>query len=259
MPRRFTLPLLLLLATLTGCGPGKSSGEADDTPDPPQPAVLEPSPTKKTDAERLREAFNIDEADGRTRLQFRNGKIVAVHLDDLPVESIEPLKGLALSELRLSNTNVIDLSPLKGMPLEYLNLQKTKITDLKPLDKMTSLKIVWLNDSKVTDISPLKGVSLESLDLTGTKVTDLSPISGMTTLKRLNLEKAAVTDLTPLKNLTLQRLIFDPAKINKGLDVARSMRSLTAMHTFFPNDPRPQFLRPDQFWMLYDQNRLPRR
>ena len=259
MPRRWILVVPILLVSLTGCGPGKSSGDADDNADPPQPAVLEPSPTKKTPAERLREAFNIDEADARTRLQFRNGKIVAVHLDDLPVKSIEALKGLELSELRLSKTNVTDLSPVEGMPLEYLNLQKTKITDLNPLGKLSSLKIIWLNESTVTDISPLKGLTLESLDLTGTKVTDLSPLSGMTTLKRLNLEKSAVTDLTPLKNLTLQRLIFDPAKINKGLEVVRSMRSLTAMHTFFPDAPRPQFLRPDQFWMLHDQNRLPRR
>jgi hypothetical protein len=46
---------------------------------------------------------------------------------------LSPLKGLALTEVRVPNTHVADLLPLEGMPLEVLGIADTRVTDLAPL------------------------------------------------------------------------------------------------------------------------------
>lgn len=258
--RCWPLLLIAILGGLTGCGSGNADERAEEKDKVPQPAVLTPTPAEKNSVEALKAALGIKPTDTRRRFAEDDGKVVAVHLDDLPIKSIAPLKGLPLRELRLNRTDVSDLSPIEGMPLEFLNLEKTPVTDLKPVASLKSLKILWLNKSSVSDLSPLKEATPESLDLTGTKVTDLSPLSGMKSLRRLNLEDCAVTDLTPLKGLALQRLVFDPKKIRKGLDAVRNMQTLSAMHTYFPENPPPNFfLRPQQFWALFDAGNLPRR
>lgn len=245
---------------LPGCGAGESGDKSEENGnDVPQPEVLKPTPTPKSTVEQLRDAFNFPAAETTQRIEMRNGEVVGVHLEYLPVDDISPLKGLPLEQLTLNHTNVSDLSPIAGMPLKQLNLQKTPVVDISPAKTLKSLNILWLNRTKVTDISAINDLSLISLDLTATKVTDLSPIAGMATLQRLNLEDCAVTDLTPLKGLSLQRLIFDPAKIRKGLDIVRNMGSLQHMHTYFPEGRQPQFLSPAEFWEKYDNNMLPRR
>ena len=171
-------------------------------------------------------------------------------LEEAKVVDLKPLAGMKIEKLYLSNTAVSSLMSLAGMPLQELMLVGTKVQDLGPL-KGASLQALWLNGAPVTDISPLAGCPLISLTLQGTKVSDLGPLSGMVTLKRLHIGQTPVSDLTPLQNLKLTRLIFTPSKIKKGMDVARSMKTLTEIGATLETK-----MTPTQFWALYDQGKM---
>ncbi|MFC1800187.1 hypothetical protein ACFL2Z_04680, partial [Candidatus Eisenbacteria bacterium] len=57
-----------------------------------------------------------------------------------------------------------------------------------------------------------------------------------------------VTDLTPLNGLNLTRLIFTPARITRGIDIARDMASIQEIGPTFENRVPPA-----AFWAMYDQ------
>jgi internalin A len=168
-------------------------------------------------------------------------------LEDTRIIDLSPLKGMKLVKLYLNNTAVSDLKPLSGMPLTELMLVGTRVEDLRPLQG-APLQFLWLNETRVDDLSPLSKCPLVSLTLQQTKVSDLKPLSNMISLKRLHIGETSVSDLTPLKGLALERLIFNPAKINKGLDTIRQMETLTelglTLETRMP---------PVQFWAMVDQ------
>lgn len=172
-----------------------------------------------------------------------------LYLENTQVNDIGPLKGMDLEELHLSDTNVLDLSPLAGMTIAKLNLKNTPVDSLQSLKGATIMDTLWLTGSKVKSLESLKGQPLISLDIAGTEVSDLSPIANMQTLQRLQIAETAITDLTPLANLKLARLIFTPAKITKGIEVVRNMKSLQALDIAFP---KPRTMTPDQFWKAYD-------
>ena len=69
----------------------------------------------------------------------------------------------------------------------------------------------------------------------------------MTSLRRLNIVDSQVTDLSVLKNLRLDRLLFTPHRIERGIEVARSMSSLREMGTSFEGRTMPE-----KFWKSYD-------
>ena len=60
-------------------------------------------------------------------------KLTALDCGEAPLlESLQPLKGMPLMSLSLSDTSVPDLSPLAGMPLTYLILRGHACRRLKP-------------------------------------------------------------------------------------------------------------------------------
>ena len=249
------VPVLAVVASLVAAG-CRSQKTQEDSGGPKISEIkpLEPTKPEANPVAALREMLKLNPEEGRIELDPR-GRIVEVELDRTRVTDLSPLSGLPIEKLYLRQTNVSDLSPLKDMPLKFLNLLETRVSDISVV-KTLDLNTLWLNDTKVKDLSPLKGESLESLDLTGTPVTDLSPISGMKSLRRLNLERCAVTDLTPLEGLQLQRIVFHPAKITKGLDVVRNMKSLVHMHSTFQDDGK--WLPPDEFWKQAAAGTLPK-
>lgn len=172
--------------------------------------------------------------------------LVELYLENSAVKDLSPLSGMnSLRKLYLSGTIVSDLSPIKGLGIAELNLVGTNVSDLSPLQGMP-LQMLWLTDTPVSDISPLAGTSMVSLTLHRTRVTDLSPLRN-TSLQRLHIGETNVTDLTPLEGLPLTRLVFDPSKIEKGMDVIRAMPGLRELGTKFEdgaNDLRP----PALFW-----------
>jgi hypothetical protein len=123
-------------------------------------------------------------------------------------------------------------------------LVDTKVSDITPLSK-SPIQMLWLTGTPVKDITPLKSVPLVSLTLHRTQVTDLSPLSG-TNLERLHIAETPVTDLTPLKGMPLTRLVFTPARIQKGMDVARAL-PVTEIGTKFDDEGR-DLAPPEVFW-----------
>lgn len=202
-----------------------------------------------------------------SNLKFLEGrsKLMALYLSDTQVTDLASLKGLPLSELYIERTKVRDLLPLRGMPLTKLYLTGTPVQDLGPLEGMpltdfnakdtpvtdlsplrkSPLSMVWLNGCPVVNIAPLKGLPLKSLTLHLTRVVDLAPLSG-SSLERLHIGETPVEDLTPLQGLRLSRLVFNPERIKKGLEVAKTLplREIGTKFAEEGNDLKP----PAEFW-----------
>ncbi len=194
---------------------------------------------------------------------------LALDLSETPISDIRPLQGKKLVELYLEDTKVQDLSPLRGMPLEKLYLSRTPVRDLSALESMPltelnavesqvgdisgiakcPISMLWLTGCPVENISALKTVPLVSVTLHRTKVKDLSPLTG-TALQRLHIAETPVTDLSPLKGMQLTRLVFTPANITAGIDVAKSL-PLQEIGTRF-DDAAKDLTPPAQFWPAYD-------
>ena len=127
-------------------------------------------------------------------------------------------------------------TPLKG----YLErLQRPIELVASVYDSAKSQELLAL----LQDIASLN--PLVSLTLHKTKVTDLSPLSG-SALQRLHIGETPVTDLTPLKGLSLTRLVFTPASIKTGLEVARSL-PVQEIGTKFDEEGR-DLMPPEAFW-----------
>ena len=64
-----------------------------------------------------------------------------------------------------------------------------------------------------------------------------------------------MSDLTPLKGLLLTRLVFDPARIEQGLDIVRTMPSLRELGVEMRTDTNT-LMAPAVFWQQYSQGTL---
>ncbi len=190
-----------------------------------------------------------------------------------PVVDLSPLQGMPLQELDLERTRVVDLSPLAGAPLQHLWLNETGVSDLKPLSRCPlsqlslpgtpvsdlaplrglPLEQLWLSDTQVTDLSPLANAPLVSLTLHRTPVSDLTIARTWPGLQRLHIGESRITDLSPLKDLRLRRLILTPARITTGLEVVRTMDTLTELDVEFR---QPQLWSPEEFWQHYEAGEL---
>ncbi len=176
--------------------------------------------------------------------------MVELFLDSTGVEDLSPLVGMEnLQKLYIDKSNVKDLTPLKGLPIQELNMVGTRISDISALKGMP-LKMLWLTDLPVKDISALAGSPLVSVTLHRTKVEDVSPLA-KTQIQRIHIGGTPVTDLSSLANLPLTRLVFDPAKITKGIDGIRGITTMTQIGTKFEQDLNT-LLPPTQFWPKYD-------
>lgn len=123
------------------------------------------------------------------------------------VTDLSPLEGMPLETLGVSECPISDLSPLAGMPLIYLSLEGCrKITDLSPLLGMPLQQLMLGGCSQIKDLSPLAGMSLHDLDVSGLPLKDLLIVRGMRQLQRIGFENTAVCDLTPLKDMPLQTI-----------------------------------------------------
>lgn len=133
------------------------------------------------------------------------------------ITSIEPLRGLALTNLVLYHADITDLSPLRGMPLEVLQLGSTKVKDLSPL-KGAPLRELWISDNpSISDLSPLEGSPLTMLSAGLTSIKDLAPIKNCP-LKHLSINGTNVTDLRPVEHMDLDYLYVTEKNIEYGID-----------------------------------------
>ncbi len=176
--------------------------------------------------------------------------LIELYLDGTAVEDLSPLAGMgSLKKLYIDKSNVRDLSPLKGLPIQEFNAVGTRVSDISALQGMP-LQMLWLTDLPVTDISALAGSPLISVTLHRSKVEDLAPLA-QTRIQRIHIGETPVTDLTPLADLPLTRLVFDPGKIQKGIEGIRRIPTMTQIGTKFEQDLNT-LLPPVQFWPKYD-------
>ena len=120
--------------------------------------------------------------------------------------SLQPLKGLPLTELDCGESQVADLTPLRNMKLTRLRLQNTAVHNLAPL-KGLPLRQLNIAQTPVRDLTPLKGMKLTSLALEGTRVIDLAPLKDMP-LKHFS------CDFQPLRDTPILRSLRSLEKIN---------------------------------------------
>jgi len=95
------------------------------------------------------------------------------------VTDLQPLAGLPLTWLTLTQTKVADLSPLRGMKLTGISLASTNVSDLSPLAGMPLRDVNLVNCGKVRTLAPLAGLPLEILRMDLMTVTDISPLRGL--------------------------------------------------------------------------------
>lgn len=208
-PRVFPYPgvisrYVVSLFLLAGCG---GSGEVE-SPRSDSREVAAPMPV----------ALNVDgepeisigtlrrELGANSQAQFTKagGKILAASLMYSGVTNIEPLRGLPLKFLDLTQLPISDLAPLAGMPLNELYLEGTQVTDLTPLKGMP-LRVLRMEHIPVSDLTPLAGMRLEQLNVYDTQVQDIAVVADMP-LNTLWLSGSKVSDLTPIRQVSLESL-----------------------------------------------------
>src|SRR5271156_6284602 len=117
-------------------------------------------------------------------------------IDDCPVTSLAPLKGMPLEELYMRSTAVTDLSPLTGMPLKTLDATGNAVTDFKPLVGLP-LEVLLIQSMRVGDLDFLKGLPLKQLSLGGAfGIRNLAVLSEIRKLEVLGLPYESFDELS---------------------------------------------------------------
>jgi len=137
-----------------------------------------------------------------------------VSVQNLPrnTVSIEPLRGLPIEDLSLSETQVQDLGPLRGMALRKLRIDYTPVNDLSPLQGMPLKMLLMPGCHFVSSLSLLAGLPLERLNADGCGISDLGPLKGMP-LKNLSLAGNRVVDISPLVGAPLEQLSLSQTQV----------------------------------------------
>jgi serine/threonine protein kinase len=149
--------------------------------------------------QRVRGAFGKE----GVSIQAQNGLVLA-KMTNLPIRSLEPLRGLPIDEIIFMGTLIDSLEPLRGMRLSKLEIDKASIADLEPLRGMP-LQVLVISTTHVRNIAPLAGMPLRKLNLSDLKGLDLSVLRGMP-LAELDLGNTDTIDLTPPRGLRLIKL-----------------------------------------------------
>jgi Leucine-rich repeat (LRR) protein/predicted Ser/Thr protein kinase len=137
---------------------------------------------------------------------------------------LAPLRGLALTQLDVSNNRIRDLTPLRDLPLRNLNCSWNPVSDLSALSQL-QLRLLACNFTPVENLAPLKNIPLITLQFANSAVKDLSPLASMKTLQFLRCNTPGVVNLEPLRGLFLRR-IWCNFKPERDTDFLRSIKTL---------------------------------
>jgi len=102
-----------------------------------------------------------------------------------PLADLAPLKGLKLTSLTCSSTQVEDLGPLREMKLTSLRCPYTKVSNLAPLKNMPLTTLIC-HDTQVTDLTPLKALPLRILWCDFKPERDAGLLRSLKTLIQIN-------------------------------------------------------------------------
>jgi len=129
---------------------------------------------------------------------------LSLNLNELPVKTLEPLRGLPINILYCAHGGIESLEPLRGMPLTALNCTGNPVRTLEPLRGMP-LTTLLCEDCPVSDLEPLRGMALRMLQCGLCEVSDLEPLRGLP-LTFLHCWAARVESLEPLRGMPLDTL-----------------------------------------------------
>jgi Leucine-rich repeat (LRR) protein len=142
-------------------------------------------------------------------------KLTTLDVTCTQVSDLSPLQGMPLTSLTLNGcTQARDLSPLKGLKLATLYVNNTQVSDLSPLQRMPLTGLDLTSCPQVEDIRPLKGLKLTTLIVSDAQVSDLSPLQGMPLTELVLTACPRVEDIRPLKGLKLTRLDLTGTKVS---------------------------------------------
>mgnify|MGYP000197477477 CR=1 FL=1 len=132
-------------------------------------------------------------------------QLTELDLSNNQLIDIKPLSGLSqLTELDLSGNQLDSISPLSGLSqLNQLGLSYNQLSDMRPLSRLSQLTELDLSGNQLIDIRPLSDLSqLTELDLSGNQLDNISPLSGLSQLTRLDLSGNRISDIKPLSGLS---------------------------------------------------------
>jgi hypothetical protein len=144
------------------------------------------------------------------------------------VADLAPLRGMSLQALYCVYCPVTSLEPLRGMQLQDVNCASTRVADLGPLQG-APLRVLNCGDTDVRDLTPLRGMPLVYLVIAGTRVVDLAPLRDVKGLELLDCAKMQVTDLAPLVGMPLKKLYCD-FRPERDTAILRAIPTLTEIN-----------------------------
>jgi hypothetical protein len=163
--------------------------------------------------EELHAALKAHNPDYRNKAKFeyRDGRIVSVHITDGSIRSLEPLRGMKLAALECWYSRMADLSPLEGMPLAQLSCKSNQIASLAPL-KGAPLWFLDCSRNRIANLSPLEGMPLRQLSCENNQIANLAPLKGAP-LKELTCEDNQIASLAALEGAPMSRLVCSRNRI----------------------------------------------
>ena len=179
--------------------------------------------------------------------ELNTSKLEKISLNNSPIKNINPLKSAdKLTEIGLSNTQVINLSALQGKPLEtvhitgtavqniapisnrklkYLYLTGSQISDIDSLSEAKQLEKLYAGNCGIKDISALKNLPLKELELSGNINIQTIEALDKAHLNYLKLDGTSVIDLSPIKNQNIRKLELKNCNIT-SLETVSNFKNL---------------------------------
>ncbi|MEO1122520.1 MAG: leucine-rich repeat domain-containing protein [Cyanobacteria bacterium J06639_16] len=183
---------------------------ASEPPESPKPEITAPNETVSATAEGF--ATFADWCLNRESLSPNALHTVELLLEKAGTQDCSSAQESLgnLSDLMLSNSQVIELAPLASLThLSRLDLSRNQILDVAPLANLTNLTGLYLSDNEIVDVAPLNRLNrLSELSLAGNNIADVAPLANLTNLATLDLYNNAITDVTPLAALSELTLLY---------------------------------------------------
>jgi len=138
-----------------------------------------------------------------------------VFLLDTSCTNLADLAGLPIEGLIVEGCDIKSLDPIVGMPLKYLWISNVPVTHLPNLrgdpanlnqstkqQSFPPLRFVNLPNTRIADISELEGLPIEFVNLTGTLVSSLEPLRSAE-LMWISFWGTGVSDTSPLVEMSV--------------------------------------------------------
>ncbi|CAL6113179.1 leucine-rich_repeat domain-containing protein [Hexamita inflata] len=138
-----------------------------------------------------------------------------------------------LQNLSLVRNEIVDLNPLSGLNLVQLNISQNCVVDLAPLKTQANLQNLTMSLNSIQDLTPVSGLAnLLQLDVAVNYISDISPLRFCTKIQNVYLSCNKISDISPLAHL--KDLVFLAMFSNQVQDLSplQSLRSLATLYVW---------------------------